>query len=69
MGMRGIRVGMQEISVGTRGIGMEMQGIRVGMRGTGGGNEGNQGDNLRIGVEMMDKNMESDKNKKKCAHL
>ena len=48
---------------------MEMQGIRVGMRGTGGGNEGNQGDNLRIGVEMMDKNTESDKNKKKCAQL
>ena len=67
--MRGIRVGMQEISVGTRGIGVEMQGIRVGMRGTGGGNEGNQGDNLRIRVEMMDKNTESDKNKKKCAHL
>ena len=50
-------------------MGMEMQGIRVGMRGTGGGNEGNQGDNLRIGVEMMDKNTESDKSKKKCAHL
>ena len=40
-----------------------------GNAGNRGGNEGNQGDNLRIGVEMMDKNMESDKNKKKCAHL
>ena len=45
MGMRGIRVGM-----------MGMGGIRagiMGMRGIEGGNAGNQGENLRIRVEMM----------------
>ena len=29
--------------------------IKVGMRGIGGGDEGKQGENLRIGVEMMNK--------------
>ena len=31
-------------------------GIRVEMRGTGGGNEGNKGDILCIGVELMNYN-------------
>ena len=34
---------------------MRMQGIRVGMWGIGGVNKGNHGENLRIGVEMMNK--------------
>ena len=34
---------------------MGMQGIRLGMRGIVGENEVNQGDNLRIGVGMMNK--------------
>ena len=46
MGMRGIRVGMPGIRVG-------MMGIGVGMLGLGGGNEGNQSENLPIGVEMI----------------
>ena len=50
MGMMGIR----EIRVETRGI-------RVGIWGIGGGNEENQGKNLRIGVKMMNKNVERDK--------
>ena len=61
MGMRGIRVGM-----------MGMGGIRagiMGMRGIEGGNAGNQGENLRIRVEMMIKKIWRDKNKRKCAHL
>ena len=59
MGMRGIKVGMQENRVGMMGMlgtrvrMMGMQEIRVGMRGIGARNEGNQGKNLRIGVEMM----------------
>ena len=52
-----------------RGIGVRIRGIRVGMREIGGENEGNQGENLRIGVEMMNKNLERDKSKRKCAHL
>ena len=43
--------GMMEM----RGIRMGIQGIQVEMRGLGGRNEGNQGKNLRIGVEMMNK--------------
>ena len=35
---------------------MGKRGIRGGMRGTGGGNEGNKGDNLRVGVELMNHN-------------
>ena len=62
MEMRGIRMGMQ-------GIGVGMRGIRVGMREIGNRNEGNQGENLRIGVEMIKKNEERDKNKGKCTHL
>ena len=46
--MMGIGVEMREIRV-------RMGKIRVGMRGIGGENEENQGDNLRIGVKMMDK--------------
>ena len=46
--MMGIEVEMREIRV-------RMGKIRVGMRGIGGENEENQGDNLRIGVKMMDK--------------
>ena len=47
--MRGIRLGM----MGMRGIRMGMRGIGVGMRRIGGRNEGNQGENLRIGVGWM----------------
>ena len=62
MRMRGIRMGMREIRVGMigmRGIRMEKWGI--GRKywewgGIGSGNEGKQGDNLRIGVKMMNKN-------------
>ena len=42
MRMQGVRVGMR--------------GIAVGMQGIGGRNVGNQGVNLRIGVEFMIKN-------------
>ena len=57
--MRGIRVGimrMQGIRVGMRGIAVGMRKIRVGMQGIGGRNAGNQGVNLRIGVDFMNKN-------------
>ena len=47
MGMRGIRVEMLGIRVRT-------QGIEVGMRGIGGRNEGNQVENLHVGVELID---------------
>ena len=43
--MRGIRVRM-----------MGKRGIRVEMRGTGGENEGNKGDDLRVGVDLMNDN-------------
>ena len=33
------------------------------------GNEGNHGENLRIGIEYMIRTVELDKNKRKCAHL
>ena len=59
VGMRGIRVGimrMHGIRVGMRGIAVGMREIRVGMQGIGGRNAGNQGVNLRIGVEFMNKN-------------
>ena len=69
MRMRGIGVGIRVIRVGMRGIGVGMWGIRVGMQGTGGGNEEDQGENLRIRVAMMNKNVERDKNKRKSAHL
>ena len=52
MGMQGIKEGMRGIRVGKMG----MLGTRVGMmgmRGIGARNEGNQGENLCIGVEMM----------------
>ena len=39
---------------GMRGM-MRMQGIKVGMWGIRGVNKGNHGENLRIGVEMMNK--------------
>ena len=44
---------------------MGMPGIRVGMQGIGGRDEGNQGENLHIGVEKMNKKMW----KGKYAHL
>ena len=53
MGMRGIRVRMRGVGVGMRGIRVRRRGLGVGMRGTGGRNEGNQNENLRIGVELM----------------
>ena len=46
--MRRIGVRMREIGVGKRGIG-------CGMRVIGGRNEGNQGENLRTEVEIMNK--------------
>ena len=52
MGMWGIRVGM----MGMRGISVGMMEMRVKgvvMREIGTRNEGNQGENLRIGVELM----------------
>ena len=58
MEMRRIRVRMIEIRgirVGMWGIGVGMRGIRVIMRGIGDGNKGNHGENLRIGLEMMNK--------------
>ena len=48
---------------------MGKRGIKVGMRrigGGGGGDNGYRGENLGIGV---DKNVERDKNNRKCAHL
>ena len=59
MGMRGIRVRIREVRVGMMGmqrimVGMEgMWGIGVGIRGIVSRNEGNQGENLRIGVELL----------------
>ena len=53
MGMPEIRMEMMEMG----GIGIQMWEIKLGMRGAGGRNEGNQGDNFRIGVEIMNKNM------------
>ena len=53
--MIGIRVRMMGIGVEMREIRVRMGEIRVGMRGIGSENEENQGDNLRIGVKMMDK--------------
>ena len=51
MGMQGIRAGMMgmwEIRVGKQGVG-------AGMLGIGDGNKGNHGENLRIGVAMINK--------------
>ena len=48
---------------------MGMRGIRVGVWGIGGGNKGNNGENLRIGVEMMNKKYGEAKIKRKCVHL
>ena len=62
MGMRGIRVGMMGMRgnrvgmMGMRGITVGMRGTGVGMREIGSGNEGNQGENLRIGVELINWN-------------
>ena len=53
--MGGIGAGMQGIKVGMWGIGVGMRRIRVGIRKPGGGNKGNHGENLCIGVEMMNK--------------
>ena len=58
MGMQGIRVGVMRMQgimgiMGLRRIRVGMQGIGVGMRGIGGRNEGNQVENLRIGVELI----------------
>ena len=60
--MRGIRMGMREIRVGMIGMrGIRMEKCGIGRKyweggGIGSGNEGKQGDNLRIGVKMMNKN-------------
>ena len=66
MGMRGTRVGMMEMreiterirgtEAGMQGIRVGMWGIAMGMRGIGGWNKENHVENLRIGVEMMNKN-------------
>ena len=48
---------------------MRMRGIKVGVWGIGGGNKGNNGENLRIGVEMMNKKYGEAKIKRKCVHL
>ena len=58
MGMQGIRVGVMRMQgimgiMGLRRIRVGMQGIGVGRRGIGGRNEGNQVENLRIGVELI----------------
>ena len=55
MGMRGIRVGMRGKGVGMRGIRDGMREIAVGMWRIAGGNEENQSENLRIRVEMINK--------------
>ena len=41
-----------------RGIGVEMRGIRVDIQGIWGWNEGDQGEDLPVGVEMMNKSVE-----------
>ena len=48
MEMQGIRVGMQGVRVGKRGMRMEILEIWC-------GNEGDQGENLLIGAEAMNK--------------
>ena len=60
--MQGIRMGMPLLGVGmlgiraaTKEIGVGIEDIGVGMGVIGCGNEGNKGENLRIGVEMMNK--------------
>ena len=53
MGMWRIRVGMLGIRMEIREIGVGMWGIAVGVWRVGARNEGNQGENLRIGVELM----------------
>ena len=55
MGMQGIRVGMMGMRVRMWRIGAGIRGIRVGLWRTEGGNERNQGKNLRIRVEIMNK--------------
>ena len=65
MGMRGIRVRMRGIRVGMRGI----SGIRVRMRDTGFGNERNKGENLRIGVELMNYNCGEGQETRNCVFL
>ena len=60
--MQGIRVGMQRIVLGIQRISLGTQKRELGIRGImmrmheiGGGNEGNQDEDLFIGVEMMNK--------------
>ena len=48
---------------------VEMMEIRVGMRGTGGGNEGNIGDNLCIGVKLMNYNCGEGQETRNCVFL
>ena len=67
MGLMGIRVGMQMMRMCRISVGM--QGIRVGMQGTGGRNEGNKGDNLCIGVELMNYNCGEGQETKNCVFL
>ena len=71
MGMMGIRVGMQGIRVGMiwiggiregmRVIGVGIWGIRMEIRGIWAGNEGDEGENLLIRVEIIIK--------KKCGEI
>ena len=48
---------------------MGMWGIRVGMGATGGGNEGNKGENLPIGVELMHYNRGKGQGTRNCVFL
>ena len=61
MGMQGFRVETMEtcrVREGMQGIGLRIRGIRVGMQQMKDGNEGNQGENLRLRVEIMNKRCE-----------
>ena len=77
MGMRGIRLGMMgmwAIRMGLMGIRVRMQmmgmwEIRVGMQGTGSRNEGNKGENLCIGMELMSYNCGEKQETKNCVFL
>ena len=53
MGMRGIRVEKLGIRVGMQKVGVGMREIGVGIWGIGRRNEGSQGENLRIGAELV----------------
>ena len=65
VGTRGIKVGMIAIRVGMRGI----PGIKVRMWDTGYGNERNKGENLRIGVELMNYNCGEGQETRICVFL